>query len=129
MQKQKTKLTEEEIELEEGALAGAKIKAPQKRLDQIQAIAQATLDERKKAVNIRIAPDDIEALKAKASEQGLGYQTLMASVLHRYVNGTLVDSSMFKALLESIGAAREQISFNTQKRKAASTFSKVKRRA
>jgi predicted DNA binding CopG/RHH family protein len=40
-------------------------------------------------VNIRISSRDLEALQAKAVEDGLPYQTLMASVLHRYVTGRL----------------------------------------
>ena len=40
-------------------------------------------------VNIRISSRDLEALQAKAAEDGMPYQTLMASVLHRYVAGRL----------------------------------------
>jgi predicted DNA binding CopG/RHH family protein len=40
-------------------------------------------------VNIRISSRDLEALQAKAVEDGMPYQTLMASVLHRYVAGRL----------------------------------------
>lgn len=38
-------------------------------------------------VNIRISSRDLEALQAKAVEDGLPYQTLMASILHRYISG------------------------------------------
>jgi predicted DNA binding CopG/RHH family protein len=40
-------------------------------------------------VNIRISSRDLEALQAKAVEDGIPYQTLMASILHRYVAGRL----------------------------------------
>jgi predicted DNA binding CopG/RHH family protein len=40
-------------------------------------------------VNIRISSRDLEALQAKAVEDGMPYQTLMASILHRYVAGRL----------------------------------------
>ena len=40
-------------------------------------------------VNIRISARDLEALQARAVEDGMPYQTLMASVLHRYVAGRL----------------------------------------
>jgi predicted DNA binding CopG/RHH family protein len=33
---------------------------------------------------------DLEGLKIKAMEEGVPYQTLMASVLHKYVTGKLV---------------------------------------
>ena len=42
-------------------------------------------------VNIRISAIDLEGLQAKAAAEGLPYQTLMASVLHKYVSGRLVD--------------------------------------
>lgn len=44
-----------------------------------------------KHVNIRISAIDLEGLQAKAAAEGLPYQTLMASVLHKYVSGRLVD--------------------------------------
>ena len=42
-------------------------------------------------VNIRISAIDLEGLKAKAAAEGLPYQTMMASVLRKYVSGRLVD--------------------------------------
>ena len=41
-------------------------------------------------VNIRISSKDLEELQAIAVEEGLPYQTLMASILHRYVAGRFV---------------------------------------
>ncbi len=46
-----------------------------------------------KRVNIRISSKDLEQLQVIAVEDGLPYQTLMASVLHRYVSGRLVETS------------------------------------
>ncbi len=42
-------------------------------------------------VNIRISRKDLEALQTRALEEGIPYQTLMASVLHKFVSGRLVD--------------------------------------
>ena len=44
-----------------------------------------------KRVNIRISSKDLEALQKRALEEGLPYQTLIASVLHKFVNGRLTD--------------------------------------
>ena len=44
-----------------------------------------------KRVNIRISTKDLEALQKRALEEGIPYQTLMASVLHKYVGGRLVE--------------------------------------
>ena len=38
-------------------------------------------------VNIRLSTADLEMLKRRAAEEGLPYQTLIASVLHKYVSG------------------------------------------
>ena len=46
-----------------------------------RAAAAATLLKNKR-VNIRISSRDLEGLQAKAAEEGVPYQTLMASVLH-----------------------------------------------
>jgi predicted DNA binding CopG/RHH family protein len=42
-------------------------------------------------VNIRISSKDLEALQKRALEEGLPYQTLIASVLHKFVSGRLVE--------------------------------------
>ena len=39
-------------------------------------------------VNIRLSTADLEMLKRRAAEEGLPYQTLIASVLHKYVSGS-----------------------------------------
>jgi predicted DNA binding CopG/RHH family protein len=44
-----------------------------------------------KRVNIRLSSMDLEGLQAKAAQEGLPYQTLIASVLHKYVSGRLVN--------------------------------------
>jgi len=50
--------------------------------------AQNTL-RKDRRVNIRISSKDLDALQALAIEDGIPYQTLMASILHRYVTGRL----------------------------------------
>lgn len=40
-------------------------------------------------INIRLSSADLTMLKRRAAEEGLPYQTLVASVLHKYVNGRL----------------------------------------
>ena len=42
-------------------------------------------------VNIRKSSKDLEALKKRALEEGIPYQTLMSSVLHKYASRRLVD--------------------------------------
>lgn len=42
-----------------------------------------------KNVNIRMSEADWYKIKVKAAENGLPYQTLMATVLHQYANGKI----------------------------------------
>lgn len=44
-----------------------------------------------KRVNIRISSKDLEEIQTLAVEDGIPYQTLMSSILHRFVNGRLTD--------------------------------------
>jgi len=48
--------------------------------------ATATFKKNKR-VNIRISEFDLELLQERALIEGLPYQTLMSSVLHKYVTG------------------------------------------
>jgi len=41
-------------------------------------------------INIRLSAADLEMLKRCAVEEGLPYQSLIASVLHKYVSGSVV---------------------------------------
>ena len=38
-------------------------------------------------INVRLSTADLEMLKCRAAEEGLPYQTLIASILHKYVSG------------------------------------------
>jgi predicted DNA binding CopG/RHH family protein len=42
-------------------------------------------------VNIRVSRKDLEALQKRALEEGLPYQTLLASIQHKYAAGRLVE--------------------------------------
>ena len=56
----------------------------------LRAAAEATLLKNKR-VNIRISSRDLEGMQARAAEEGVPHQTLMASVLHKFVSGRLVE--------------------------------------
>ena len=46
-----------------------------------------------KNINIRISESDLARLKQRSFEEGLPYQTLISSVLHRFVTDRLVDET------------------------------------
>lgn len=45
-------------------------------------------------VNIRLAGRDLEAIQKRAMNEGIPYQTLIASILHKYAAGRLVDKDV-----------------------------------
>ncbi len=53
--------------------------------------AARTFFRKDRRVNIRISNRDILALQEMAQEDGIPYQTLMSSILHKYVTGRLVE--------------------------------------
>ena len=59
-------------------------------LARFTAMASAALTKDKR-VNIRISSRDLNDIQAKAAEEAIPYQTLMSSVLHKYVTGRLVE--------------------------------------
>jgi len=58
--------------------------------EQYRAYARTTF-RKDKRVNIRIASKDLIDLQKRAIHEGIPYQTLIASVLHKYASGGLVE--------------------------------------
>lgn len=52
--------------------------------------AEATF-KKDQRINIRISSRDLQALKKRALAEGVPYQTLISSILHKYVDDRLVD--------------------------------------
>ena len=61
-------------------------------IEKYKEIAKATF-KKDKRVNIRMSEMDLELLQEKAMIEGLPYQTLMSSVLHKYVTGRPVEKN------------------------------------
>ncbi|OAI17304.1 hypothetical protein A1507_10995 [Methylomonas koyamae] len=59
-------------------------------LSKFKAAASATFIKDKR-VNIRLSSPDLMDIQARALEEGIPYQTLIASVLHKYVSGRLTE--------------------------------------
>ena len=62
--------------------------ATKTELAKLKAAARATAIKDKR-VNIRLSSGDLKDIQVKALEEGMPYQTLIASVLHKYVTGKL----------------------------------------
>ena len=58
--------------------------------EKYRAYARATF-KKDKRVNIRISSKDLMNLQKRAIREGVPYQTLIASVLHKYASGGMVE--------------------------------------
>ena len=61
----------------------------------IAAAKERAADSRKRMVSLRMDCEDIDGIKAKAARMGVNYQTLINSLVHRYLNGTVSFSEAF----------------------------------
>lgn len=86
------KLNREEQQLlaafERGALRS--VITSEEALRRYQEYARATLGKPQR-VNIRLSAQTLASIRSRAAEEGLPYQTLMASVLHKYTAGRLIE--------------------------------------
>ena len=90
MKKNQLRLDEEEHSIfqdfERGEFKSIKnFRAEKQRLE---AAASKTLQKGKR-INIRISARDLEKIKKRAVAEGMPYQTLIASTLHKFVTGQL----------------------------------------
>ena len=95
----KIKLDKYEKEIEENAENYKSISLDKK--NRINTI----IDESRKTknINIRISEYDLEKLREKSAKEGLPYQTLISSVIHKYVSDQLVDE---KDIIKSVRLLR-----------------------
>lgn len=64
------------------------VKPSRAELQHYAQIARNTLRKNMR-LNIRISKMDLNGIKAKAAEEGAPYQTLIASIIHKYATGRL----------------------------------------
>jgi predicted DNA binding CopG/RHH family protein len=92
----KTELTSFEKKIENAASSFRPLnKKKQKKLESI--IAQVR---KSRTVNIRITESVLEELKRRSQEEGLPYQTLISSILHKYVTNRLVDEESIRKSIQ-----------------------------
>ena len=86
------KLTQEERALRIAVERGEwrSVKDLEKTRARYQGYARATF-KKDRRINIRLSTKDLETLQMLAIEEGIPYQTLIGSILHKYVSGSLVE--------------------------------------
>lgn len=89
-----TKLDKEEREILEAFEAG-KLKRTKgaARLQERHGEYAAAMFRKDARINIRLSSRDLRGLQKRALAEGIPYQTLIASVLHKYVEGRLREHS------------------------------------
>lgn len=55
-----------------------------------QEVLAAVRNTNPKAISIRVNENDLNEIKRKANKVGMPYQTLINTILHRYVSGDIV---------------------------------------
>src|SRR6266851_2932949 len=76
---------------EKGALVS--VRPTKAQLAAFRDAARATFIKDRR-VNIRLSAADLMDIQARAYEEGVPYQTLIASVLHKYVSGRLQEKRL-----------------------------------
>ncbi len=87
----KNKYTKEELKIVE-YVENARCKSPlnvQKKIKKYQKIFEENAT-KKRAISLRILESDLEKAKTQALRDGISYQALIGSILHKYFNGTIV---------------------------------------
>ena len=93
----KPKLSKEEKLLLEAVEAGEyESTLTDERKKELIAIAGNTF-KKDKRINIRISNRDLLAVQSKASKEGIPYQTLVSSIIHKYISGSLKEMTANKS--------------------------------
>jgi len=82
--------TEEELELLEAIENQPLVSVPNlaQEMEQLKTSVKTKLSKRK-SINLRLLENDLQRIKTEAIKEGIPYQTLISSILHKYVQGDL----------------------------------------
>jgi predicted DNA binding CopG/RHH family protein len=88
----KIELDEEEKDILESYECGEwmPVRDRNQELKKLQRYARNTLTKDKR-INIRMSSKDLDQVQTIAAQEGIPYQTLISSIIHKYVSGYLVE--------------------------------------
>jgi len=69
-----------------------RVKNVKDKIEQHKTVAEATF-KKDARINIRLSSRDLRSLQARALKEGMPYQTFVSSVLHKFVDGQLVEKN------------------------------------
>lgn len=70
------------------------VKDKKQEIKKLQQYARNTLAKDKR-INIRMSSKDLDQVQTIAAQEGIPYQTLVSSIIHKYVSGYLVEKKRF----------------------------------
>ena len=88
----KTILDDEEKDILESYERGewVPVKNVKKEVKRLHQYAKNTL-QKDKRINIRMSSKDLDQVQVIAVQEGIPYQTLVSSIIHKYVSGYLIE--------------------------------------
>lgn len=98
----KTKLDSFERQIENAAASFRPVS--KKKLRKVETIIARARKSRN--VNIRISEDVLAQLKKRSQAEGIPYQTLISSILHKYVSNRLIDEDAMRKSLRLLHSNR-----------------------
>jgi len=66
------------------------VKNQKQEIRKLQHYARNTL-QKDKRINIRMSSKDLDQVQVIAAQEGIPYQTLISSIIHKYVSGYLME--------------------------------------
>lgn len=81
--------TQEELELLDFIENESPVSAPDvsNQIKQLKMSVKEKISKRK-SINLRLLENDLERIKTEAIKEGIPYQTLISSIIHKYVSGS-----------------------------------------
>ena len=96
-------LTPEEQKLEAEIERGEWKPVPREEFQALASDIEEYTQKRKEArVNLRLNSEDVAKIRAKALREGIPYQTLIASVIHKYATDQLIDEVTVKKVIKKL---------------------------
>lgn len=72
------------------------------RVASIEQFRKAARSGKSKVISLRLDPLELERLKGRADSEGLPYQTMIQSILTKYLNGSLVDIRSVREVVKAL---------------------------
>lgn len=66
------------------------VKKPKAEMKKLREYARNTL-QKDKRINIRMSSKDLDQVQVIAAQEGIPYQTMISSIIHKYVSGYLIE--------------------------------------